>query len=547
MLQFILNDSNIATNALTGTTLLDFVRSEQHLKGTKCGCREGDCGACTVLVGERSGGKMRYRNLTSCLTPIGNVRGKHVVTVEGINVDELKIKNLELKTDAAAATVGQLKTQNPKLKTQNTEGVSETQNPKIDTQNLGLTPVQQAMNDEAATQCGFCTVGFVMSLTGFCLSEETPTTERAIAAIDGNICRCTGYKSIERAAAKIAQFKENATDDTTAFCIENSIVPPYFQGINARLKVLNDAQNVGEVSTQNVGEVRTQNVGEVSNLADVGKVTPNLADGNAILVNNVNVVNVGGGTDLYVQKHDSMVNADSQFLFNAEILRGVKKIGNRCEIGGAATVSDLLNADFLHEAIPNLQRYLKLVSSTPIRNIATLAGNFVNASPIGDMTIFFLALDAVLVLKKGDNRREIALKDFYKGYKIIDKTADEIVEKFYFELPTIEDFFHFEKVCKRTHLDIASVNSAILIRINEDGLIEKANLAMGGVAPIPLFLTKTSAYLLGKHFNHSTARWVNDVLQTEIAPISDVRGSESYKRLLARQLILAHSEELMTF
>ena len=131
--------------------------------------------------------------------------------------------------------------------------------------------------------------------------------------------------------------------------------------------------------------------------------------------------------------------------------------------------------------------------------------------------------------------------------RALDSLPDEIVEKFYFDLPKSEDFFHFEKVCKRTHLDIASVNSAILIRINENGLIEKARLTMGGVAPIPLFLTKTSVYLLGKHFNHSTARWANAVLQREIAPISDVRGSESYKRLLARQLILAHLEELRTF
>ncbi len=508
MLQFILNDSNIATTAPVGTTLLDFVRSEQHLKGTKCGCREGDCGACTVLVGELSDGKMRYRNLTSCLTPIGNVQGKHVVTIEGVNVDELKIKNLELKAlhDANASA----------LKTQNTEGVQN-----ID--NQGLTKVQQAMNNEGATQCGFCTVGFVMSLTGFCLSDETPTTERAIAAIDGNICRCTGYKSIERAAATIAQFKEKAADnlanDATAFCIENNVVPLYFEGINGRLKEINGHSK------------NTLNVVEVQNLADVSGIS-----------DAKNAINVGGGTDLYVQKHESMVDADIEFLFNAEILRGVKKVGSRCEIGAAATVSDLLAADFLHKAIPDLSRYLKRVSSTPIRNIATLAGNFVNASPIGDMTIFFMALDAVLVLKNGKNRREIALKDFYKGYKTLNKTADEIVEKFYFELPTNEDFFNFEKVCKRTHLDIASVNSAIFLTINENGLIDKVRVAMGGVAPIPLFLPKTSAYLLGKYFDESTVMRANDVMQTEIAPISDVRGSAAYKRLLARQLFLAHSD-----
>lgn len=515
MLKFILNDLNIATSTPVGTTLLDFIRSEQHLTGTKCGCREGDCGACTVLVGELSDGKMRYQNLTSCITPIGNVQGKHVVTVEGINVDELKIKNLEFKTSPDVTetpnTEGPLQTSKVIARHEAIKGQTEKS-----LQTTGLTPVQQAMNDEGATQCGFCTVGFVMSLTGFCLSDEKPTTERAIAAIDGNICRCTGYKSIERAAATIAQFKENTADDATAFCIKNNIIPPYFDKIEERLASLN--------------------VDEVQNFSDIVNI-----------VNSVNSVNVGGGTDLYVQKHARMVDADIQFLFNNKLLRGVKKIGNRCEIGGAATVSDLLNADFLHKIIPNLSALLKLVSSTQIRNIATLAGNFVNASPIGDMTIFFLALDAILVLKNGENRREIALKDFYKGYKTLDKTADEIVEKFYFDLPTNEDFFHFEKVCKRTHLDIASVNSAILLRIDEDGLISKARVAVGGVAPIPMFLPKTSAYLLGKNVRESTARSANQVLQTEISPISDVRGSESYKRLLAKQLLLAHCEQFMIF
>ena len=132
MLKFILNNTDISTDVASGTTLLDFVRSNRHLKGTKSGCREGDCGACTVLIGELKNGEIEYQNATSCITPLGNLAGKHVVTIEGVNVQN----------------VG------------NTEGV--------------LTPVQQAMNDEAATQCGFCTVGFVMSMTGFCLSSDVP-------------------------------------------------------------------------------------------------------------------------------------------------------------------------------------------------------------------------------------------------------------------------------------------------------------------------------------------------------------------------------------
>ncbi|HEX2640019.1 MAG TPA: 2Fe-2S iron-sulfur cluster-binding protein, partial [Pyrinomonadaceae bacterium] len=152
MVQFILNDQDINTDLSPSTTVLDFVRYHQNLKGTKIGCREGDCGACTILVGELRGDEVRYRSMTSCLMPLANAAGKHIVTVEGINRED-----------------------------------------------GSLTPVQEAMVEASGTQCGFCTVGFVMSLTGFCLDGDSgPKSNRpaeaAISAIDGNICRCTGYK-----------------------------------------------------------------------------------------------------------------------------------------------------------------------------------------------------------------------------------------------------------------------------------------------------------------------------------------------------------------
>ncbi|MGI8636994.1 MAG: 2Fe-2S iron-sulfur cluster-binding protein, partial [Segetibacter sp.] len=155
MIKFILNNKEINTTKPAGSLLLDFIRYSQHLTGTKIGCREGDCGACTVLTGELKNDTLQYRSFTSCLTPLGNIHGKHVVTVEGINMDEMN-------------------------------------------------PIQQSMADASATQCGFCTPGFVVSLAGFCLSGKEANQQNAIAAIDGNICRCTGYKSIERAAGKIA-------------------------------------------------------------------------------------------------------------------------------------------------------------------------------------------------------------------------------------------------------------------------------------------------------------------------------------------------------
>jgi xanthine dehydrogenase small subunit len=171
--------------------------------------------------------------------------------------------------------------------------------------------------------------------------------------------------------------------------------------------------------------------------------------------------------------------------------------------------------------------------------MATIAGNFINASPIGDLTIFFLALDAQLILSDGKKTRELALRKLYKGYKDLDKKSEEYIEKIWFELPKKNNYFNFEKVSKRTHLDIASVNSTINISI-ENNFIETAALSAGGVGPIPLFLKNTSSFLSGKELSEKLIEDAIEIAQLEITPISDARGSEDYKRLLLSQLIKAH-------
>ena len=171
--------------------------------------------------------------------------------------------------------------------------------------------------------------------------------------------------------------------------------------------------------------------------------------------------------------------------------------------------------------------------------MATLAGNFINASPIGDFTIFFLALDAHIVLSNGKTRRELPLRQLYKGYKTLDKQPEEFIEQIWFELPSKNSCFHFEKVSKRTHLDIASVNSAISLTINKHK-IEKAALSAGGVGPVPMYLRNTSESLKGKVVSDEAILEAIDVAQTEISPISDARGTKEYKRLLLGQLIKAH-------
>ncbi len=249
-----------------GTAVLDFVRYNQYLTGTKIGCREGDCGACTVLVGEVSTGELRYRTATSCLMPLGNAHGKHIVTVEGLNMDELN-------------------------------------------------PIQQAMADESATQCGFCTPGFVVSMAGFCLSKKAPTTANAIAAVDGNICRCTGYKSIERAAARVAQRLVGRGEEAPVhYAANQAILPAYFSTISHRLQTLASILN-GELTNENPAAHR-----------------------------------VGGGTDVYVQKHDEIRDASIRFLFDSPDLTGIRQEGDQCLIGASTTVTDLIESPVIQRS-----------------------------------------------------------------------------------------------------------------------------------------------------------------------------------------------------
>jgi xanthine dehydrogenase small subunit len=451
MIEFLLNNRKIQTDKAPSTTLLDFIRYDENLRGTKIGCREGDCGACTVLIGSMKNGKLHYISATSCLTPLPNIHGKHVVTVEGLNLPNK------------------------------------------------LNQAQQAMVDCSGTQCGFCTPGFINSMCGFALNTNQPTIENAISAIDGNICRCTGYKSIERAAAKLSQeLQWKDTNQPLSWLVEHDFIPSYFLEVEEKLK---------EFSIQYHSD---------------GQIP------------------IGGGTDLYVQKHDDLHDMDMEYLFDRATLNGITFEGLKCTLKSSVTVTDLIENETLLNAIPNWYNYLKLVSSTPIRNIGTIAGNLANGSPIGDFTIILLAMNAQLTLTNNqEESRNLQLKDFYLSYKVLNKTEDEIIREISFELPSKATYFHFEKVCKRQYLDIASVNTAITIIMNGD-TIQEAHCSIGGVGPIPKFLSQTSEYLRNKTIKPKVIHRAEEILQTELSPMSDARGTKEYKRLLARQLFFAH-------
>jgi xanthine dehydrogenase small subunit len=416
--------------------MLDFLRRECRLTGVKEGCREGDCGACMILLGEPRNGEIYYRPVNSCLLPLGDAAGRHVVTIEGLNAE-------------------------------------------------ALTPVQQAFVDEGATQCGFCTPGFIVSLAGFLLSSPRWDVETGVDAVAGNICRCTGHVSIRRAVERVCATLGELPASRLPRLVEGGWIPAYFLDVPKRLQ-------------------------------------PEPASSRGIAV--------AGGTDLFVQRPDELARAELNLLSRREDLRGIRVENGRCVIGAATPWADLEDSPVIQDALPGIAEHFKLIASRPIRHRATVGGNIVNASPIGDVTILLLALDATVKLPG----RELPLREFYLGYKKLNRQPDEIVQSVSFPAPPKDGVLSFEKVCRRAHLDIASVNSAMLA-VKRAGKIVSAHISAGGVAPIPLYLARTAEAL-----KTDGPRAALEAAQLEISPITDVRGSADYKRLLLRQLLVAH-------
>ena len=451
MITFILNNQLVSSDKPGGTSLLDFIRYEKDLPGTKVGCREGDCGACTVLEGTLLNGSITYKSIVSCLTPLGNVHAKHIVTIEGLNSEF-------------------------------------------------LSPVQKAFIENNATQCGFCTPGFVMSLTAHCLSKEKSDKQKAITSISGNICRCTGYKSIEKAAEDINNLlKDKNIEEPVTWLVAKGFLPGYFLTIPERL----------------------------------AKVSMNIHSSE----NNNKIV--AGGTDLMVQMAEELAELNFNSFHDRIEYQGIKVINGRCIIGASTTANEIEHSSVIKEYIPEVSSYFRLISSEQIRNMGTIAGNIVNASPIGDLTIICLALDAEIIIDNAGGSRTIPLKDLFLGYKKLDLKKDEYVRSITFPLKSKPVLFNFEKVSKRPYLDIASVNSAIQIIMEGEKILE-CYLSAGGVSPIPLFLKQTCSFLKSKTLTMDNILQANTIMQGEISPISDVRGSREYKQLLLRQLFFAH-------
>jgi len=456
MIRFIVNDTPVETDEPAGKVLLDYLRRDARLTGTKEGCKEGECGACTVLLGCVEEGEVAYRNVASCLVPLGDADGRHVVTIEGVNRPDGKPN-----------------------------------------------PIQEAFIEAGATQCGFCTPGFIMSLTAFFLNSPGLSLEDALDSVDGNLCRCTGHVAIRDAITRLCDaYKSTAKKDRVRQLIGWGILQPWMEGIQEKLAAISAGDTAGPQPARES-------------------------------------VFVAGGTDAFVQRPDALRRASLQFLSRRPELSFIREEGGEIVLGGGTTTEKLRRSELMARALPGSKHIMTLISSTIMRNRATVAGNLVNASPIADLAIIFLALGAALELTAADGaKRSVALKDFYKGYKKMDLAPGELIHALRFAKPG-GALFSFEKVSQREYLDIASVNSALLIAV--DGKkIARASLSAGGIAPIPSLLGKTAAALAGKPLTAATVQSAAKIMESEIAPIDDVRGSAAYKRMLLRRLLYAH-------
>ena len=344
------------------------------------------------------------------------------------------------------------------------------------------------------------------SADGFSPAAPAITMEEALAAVEGQICRCTGYAAIRRALEKIVDAFANMPLDHAKripWLVGAGVLPEHF------LRAAQLLESIEPAPVSREGVV------------------------------------IAGGTDLFVQKADQLRDTELQLLSRRPDLHLIEEHNQHLSLGAAVTAEELLRSQLVLSAYPGLLQQLRLISSQLIRRRASIGGNLVNASPIGDLSIMLLALGGRLLLEQGDTKRELPLEDFFLGYKQLDLQPGELIHSVSVPLPDESTFFNFEKVSQRKHLDIAAVNSALWLQLDGD-VIQHCRISAGGVAPVPLLLRKTSAALCGRSLCEALVAEAVESACAEVSPIDDVRGSAEYKRDLLGRLVCAHFEKLFS-
>ncbi len=442
--------------------VLDYLREREGAKGTKESCREGDCGACTVVVRRRRQDRLVYEPINACITMLGQIDGADLITVDDLADDD-----------------------------------------------GDLHPIQRAFVDHHASQCGFCTPGFVMALFALYHTSAPPVArERINDQIAGNLCRCTGYRPIVDAAMtalanpRADRFGENARETAEM------------------LAFLNDGEDLM------VGDQRRF------------FAAPATIDGLAALVEeHPDAVILAGGTDvaLWVNKQrrtfDKIIHVGRAAGFDA-----IEDSGLEWSLGAGARLADVEAT--LGAVDPDLRELLRRFGSRQVRASGTIGGNVANGSPIGDLPPALIALGATVHLRKGSAERSVPIDDFFIDYGKQDREAGEIVTAV--SVPKLGTAHRFRcfKVSKRFDQDISSVMGAFRFTVSDQGTVDEARLAYGGMAATPRRAKAAEAALTGAQLQDST-RWTEafNALREDFEPISDHRASARYRIETAHALL----------
>jgi len=438
-------------------TVLRYLREVEHRTGTKEGCAEGDCGACTVVIGEAGDDGMTYKAVNACIQFLPSLDGKQLLSVE----------------DVAEA-----------------DGT--------------LHPVQERLCAANASQCGYCTPGFVMSLYAQYANGARPGRAEWKDVLAGNLCRCTGYGPILDAALAARPGDDGAGRPADA---------------SAELRTL---QLTGSATVSS---------------DDAAAFSPSCADELAALYEaHPDAVIVGGATDvgLWVTKQHRHL-AELIFLDKVADLAGIDDDGTTVEIGAAVTLAQA--HETLARLAPDLGELVRRFASLQIRNVATVCGNIANGSPIGDLAPALIALEAELVLRKGDDRRAIALEDYFIAYGEQDRQPGEFVERVRIPHPAETRAFRCYKLSKRFDQDISAVCGAFAVTL-QDGIAANPRVAFGGMAATPARASATEAALDGAAWTEDTVRAAADKFGEDFEPLTDMRATAEYRLLAARNLLV---------
>ncbi|PDQ20353.1 xanthine dehydrogenase small subunit [Mesorhizobium sanjuanii] len=463
-IRFILNGEDVAlTTVAPDATLLDWLRLNRSLRGTKEGCAEGDCGACTVLVGRLSAGRLVYESVNACIRFLGSLDRTHVVTVEHLRGEAGK-----------------------------------------------LHPVQQAMVDFHGSQCGFCTPGFVMSLYALWMRSPEPSDAAIEKALQGNLCRCTGYEAIVRAARAISSYGKAAKDPLAA----------ERKAVTTRLAAMKDGARV-EIGS---GKQRMVVPADADDLASVLDKEP----GATI---------VAGSTDvgLWVTKHMRDI-APAVFIGNLDGMCTISEDKGVISIGAGVTYSDAFA--LLSKRIPALGPLFDRIGGEQVRNMGTIGGNIANGSPIGDTPPPLIALGARLTLRRGKKRRTIPLEDFFIAYGKQDRQPGEFVEAVHVPVPAKGTKFAVYKITKRRDEDITAALGAFNLTLAKDGSVADIRIAYGGMAATPKRASAVEKALLGKPWTEAAVEAAMAEYTSDFTPLTDMRASAEYRALAARNLLL---------